>query len=503
MPYEQVGENKYSLTGAVSFWAEEIKELFGHVTADLAGDKQAQWSAFTTLMALSMGRKAKLKWEKGWFSKRKAKAVGHLLAKLEEDEVSTIVVFDFLAENMLLEEMRAMKADVAKQVGKFLRDNADRFLPPELRTATASAPASNTDGMKLVTFPKSILHYPAGRYPARWWGTFSNAIGIRLQMSDEPVEFLASLFISYSHADKEFARRLARDLRRSRVKVWLDEAEMVGGEPLRSRIEAAIREADCLGIILSPASVASDWVRFELNLAMRLGEGTDEVRILPILYQPCARPELLSDRLVVDFTDPNQYRLSLEAIVNSLLGLPPPKALTAKEAARLVKVACNPPGGLCGISQQGLCQLVESQEISLRGDRHYADAKTGRSTVWILEYFCDHAQTIYTYTVNDGRADRLRPGTFEGEIKVVDFNYVDSDVAVAAALERAGAARAIPPDEDSFFVETMLKYCAPIDGHLWFVVFFDVTLSDVTFVVEIDPHDGSVVGSYRPSEVQV
>jgi hypothetical protein len=79
--------------------------------------------------------------------------------------------------------------------------------------------------------------------------------------------------------DKEFARQLRSRLRDEGLRVWLDEEDMKGGRDLHHQIDEAIREYDKLLLILSGASMQSNWVRTELRRA-RLAEKRQGVRKL-------------------------------------------------------------------------------------------------------------------------------------------------------------------------------------------------------------------------------
>ena len=61
------------------------------------------------------------------------------------------------------------------------------------------------------------------------------------------------IFLSHTHADKSFVRRLASDLKTRGVKVWLDEWELGVGDSLTQRIQAGILEAGYLALVLLPA----------------------------------------------------------------------------------------------------------------------------------------------------------------------------------------------------------------------------------------------------------
>jgi hypothetical protein len=237
----------------------------------------------------------------------------------------------------------------------------------------------------------------------------------------------------------------------------------------------------------------------EMEAAGKLEENK-KLTILPILYESCNVTDFLQDRILIDFTDPDRYRLSFEALLNRLLDLPLPVYMTAKEAARLIKVTCDPNGGLCGLSQQGICQQITYEPIRLRGDWYYADVKTGKSTIWILEYYDPLPQNLYTYSVIDGKVDTLASGKLDSSMRVVDFNFIDSDIAVSIALKETRSILPALLENNTYFVDTMMKYCGPIDDYLWFVIFYDLTLTNITYIVEVDPYNGKVSRSYKPPE---
>jgi len=74
-----------------------------------------------------------------------------------------------------------------------------------------------------------------------------------------PIQF-HSCFISYSHTDEAFARRLWNSMRNERIRVWYAPAEMKGGKKLFEQIDRAIHMHDKLLIVLSKESISSNWV---------------------------------------------------------------------------------------------------------------------------------------------------------------------------------------------------------------------------------------------------
>jgi uncharacterized protein YjbI with pentapeptide repeats len=83
-----------------------------------------------------------------------------------------------------------------------------------------------------------------------------------------PIQFY-SCFISYSHTDDEFAKRLHGRLQQGGLRVWFAPEEMKAGRKLHEQIDEAIRVHDKLLLVLSPASMASAWVETEISKARK------------------------------------------------------------------------------------------------------------------------------------------------------------------------------------------------------------------------------------------
>ncbi|MDB5344829.1 MAG: hypothetical protein JWP89_3206 [Schlesneria sp.] len=109
------------------------------------------------------------------------------------------------------------------------------------------------------------------------------------------------IFISYSHADKKFVDRLAMALVRQEVHVWLDRWELRLGDSLITKIQEAITEASGLLVVLSGASVKSEWCRKELNSGLMRELDEKRVVVLPILVEDCTVPLFLRDKMYADF----------------------------------------------------------------------------------------------------------------------------------------------------------------------------------------------------------
>jgi hypothetical protein len=81
-----------------------------------------------------------------------------------------------------------------------------------------------------------------------------------------PVEFY-SCFISYSHQDKLFARRLHDTLQGRGIRCWLDEKQLLPGDDIYQQVDRGIRLWDKVLLCCSKHSLASWWVDNEIDTA--------------------------------------------------------------------------------------------------------------------------------------------------------------------------------------------------------------------------------------------
>jgi hypothetical protein len=155
------------------------------------------------------------------------------------------------------------------------------------------------------------------------------------------IEFY-SLFISYSTQDQEFAERLHADLQGKGVRCWFAPHDIQGGKKLHEQIDDAIRVHDKLLLILSPASMTSEWVKTEIAKA-RKREINEKRRVLfPILLcsfdllrdWECFDSDAGKDSareirefFIPDFSDwkdHDAYRKAFDGLLHDLRGEPKP-----------------------------------------------------------------------------------------------------------------------------------------------------------------------------------
>jgi hypothetical protein len=78
------------------------------------------------------------------------------------------------------------------------------------------------------------------------------------------------VFISYSRVDGTFAKKLRSALIARGFEAYLDEEDILPGEPWRQRIDGLILAADAVVFVMSPSSIASEMCTWEVGRALEL-----------------------------------------------------------------------------------------------------------------------------------------------------------------------------------------------------------------------------------------
>lgn len=124
------------------------------------------------------------------------------------------------------------------------------------------------------------------------------------------------IFISYSHQDADFVEKLARQLVRQKLYIWLDKWELNVGDSLIQRIQKAIDTAPGLIVVLSKASVASEWCKKELEGGLVRELEEKRVVVFPVVLEDCELPLFLRGKLFADFR--KSFDEGLSTLVQSI-----------------------------------------------------------------------------------------------------------------------------------------------------------------------------------------
>jgi hypothetical protein len=91
-----------------------------------------------------------------------------------------------------------------------------------------------------------------------------------------------SCFVSYSFADEEFCKQLHERLKLAGIQVWFASHDMTGGKKIRDQVQDAIGSYDKLLLVLSEASMGSNWVEHELYTAFHREKDEGRQVLFPI-----------------------------------------------------------------------------------------------------------------------------------------------------------------------------------------------------------------------------
>jgi len=133
------------------------------------------------------------------------------------------------------------------------------------------------------------------------------------------------IFISYASEDRDFAKKLANDLRKEGLNIWIYEWEIKVGDSITEKINTALARMDTFIVVFSKDSVNKLWVKRELNSTLYRKMKGENISILPIKLNDCVIPPLFEDIYYADFSlgynqgyqkllDPIRDKLPLEGI---------------------------------------------------------------------------------------------------------------------------------------------------------------------------------------------
>ena len=108
---------------------------------------------------------------------------------------------------------------------------------------------------------------------------------------------MTRVFISYSRADEDFARRLATDLDRLGAEVWIDVDDIPPGANWSTAVQQGLDACEALVLVISPDSMTSKNVEDEWQYVRDEGKA-----ILPVLWRPAPKLHFQLRRIqYVDF----------------------------------------------------------------------------------------------------------------------------------------------------------------------------------------------------------
>lgn len=145
-------------------------------------------------------------------------------------------------------------------------------------------------------------------------------------------------------------RRLAKRLEQAGYSVWLDEKELRVGDALSAEISAALKASPIVIVVVSPSSVKSKWLDYELSIAterMVIGE----CRVIPVVIGDVTPPAQVTGLLYADFR--KGFALGVRAITSALEHEKRSRLAAAPIYVRVREAVSRAFGGIGSVSEVG------------------------------------------------------------------------------------------------------------------------------------------------------
>jgi predicted nucleotide-binding protein len=126
------------------------------------------------------------------------------------------------------------------------------------------------------------------------------------------------VFISYSHSDKDWARRFAETLEHSGLEVWFDEFNIKAGQPLVEALENGLRESDAVVLLISPDNINRPNLFFEIGAALGMNKAL--IPVVPKDFDYHRLPLPLQRIKFLIRNSPEETAKELATAVESLAG---------------------------------------------------------------------------------------------------------------------------------------------------------------------------------------
>jgi tetratricopeptide (TPR) repeat protein len=134
--------------------------------------------------------------------------------------------------------------------------------------------------------------------------------------STQSTGLFTSVFVSYASEDKSVVVRLADDLNKAGIDVWLDEWAILPGDSIVEEINKALESNRYFLPVLSTSFLRKPWPKRELQSAMMKQAGQRGHYIIPVLIEKCKLPAVIADIAYANLLE--DYNEGLRRLVLSL-----------------------------------------------------------------------------------------------------------------------------------------------------------------------------------------
>jgi hypothetical protein len=127
---------------------------------------------------------------------------------------------------------------------------------------------------------------------------------------------VATIFFSYAQDDRGFASELGQALNALGHEVWVGTETLLWGESLFDRTQAALKGSDAIVLLLTTASLKSQWLAFELGAAVVQGK-----KVIPIqigeFEVPLGFPIQQFHRIVAELSDVRKVAQQIHSVLGA------------------------------------------------------------------------------------------------------------------------------------------------------------------------------------------
>jgi hypothetical protein len=135
----------------------------------------------------------------------------------------------------------------------------------------------------------------------------------------EQGDYSYDVFISYSHADKDWVRReLLPNLEARSLRVCIDFRDFQPGAPSVTEMERAVLTSHKTLLILTPDYVESAWAEFEALMLQAMDPASRGRRLIPLLKEKCDLPLRIRYLTYLDLTAAEDLGLAWTRLLTAL-----------------------------------------------------------------------------------------------------------------------------------------------------------------------------------------
>lgn len=120
---------------------------------------------------------------------------------------------------------------------------------------------------------------------------------------------LYDVFICYSSKDIETIESLSQDFKKEKIKYWLDEEQIKGGDRVTQKIAEGLDKSKCVLACLSENLNNSGWAKVEygsiINKELR---GNSKRRVIPLKLDDCDIPLILVDLKRFTYSNKTEFK---------------------------------------------------------------------------------------------------------------------------------------------------------------------------------------------------